>query len=169
MVKVLPDVLNREYKILLSSPLPINVQVKLIGPGNEVLLDEEYVEKAFLKKYNLGEAARLGEYKFEINYDGEFLEYPFVVASTKRLLKESITASVDDLLNLKIHIKDYNKDPASIFLFGMGDKQLDYVFWEPTIEVREKVINLSKYDAYEIRLDILQKGDVVFSETFSMY
>ena len=46
---------------------------------------------------------------------------------------------------------------------------LEYVFWEPTSLELSKMLDLTKYDAYEVKLEILQRGDPAFSDTFILY
>jgi hypothetical protein len=51
---------------------------------------------------------------------------------------------------------------------GLGE-QLKYIFWEPNEDDFKKVIHLSDLDAYDIKVEILQNGDVIFTETYSTY
>ncbi|MFZ9045890.1 MAG: hypothetical protein ACO2ZZ_08480 [Cyclobacteriaceae bacterium] len=169
MIRISEDPIARDYKILFSSAEKLPVSVTLFSSEGSTILfsDDQGTIQNFVKKYSLLDAP-LGKYKWEIKYGNKSYSEEFEIMSEKRLIKESISAELDNLLNLRISVEKYNKLPVSIFLYE-GKKQLDFIFWEPTLDERIKIINLGNYDAYEIRLEILQKGDVAFEEQYRTY
>lgn len=77
--------------------------------------------------------------------------------------------TMDDFYNLSIEVKPYNEMPLSVFLYNNSGKQLDHFFWELDRENRKKVVPLTKYEAYDVKVEVLQQGDVVASQVFKMY
>jgi hypothetical protein len=171
VIKITSDPITRDYKILFSSPeneLPVTITLMNRNGSTAIFTDKMGVVKGFVKKYSLLDAP-LGFYRWEVNYGTKTYAEEFEIVSEKRLIKESISAELDDLLNLSIKIEQYNKLPVSIFLYNGTGEQLEFIFWEPTFEERTKVINLSQFDAYEIKLEILQQGDLAFEAEYQIY
>jgi hypothetical protein len=168
VIRVTENPLTREYKLLYTSPIEQEVIVSIFSFTGAPAMEEKFNTKTFVKKYTLKESA-LGKYYFQVKYGNEIWKHDFEIMNEKKIMKESIAASLDDLLNLKIDVKPYNELPLSLFLYNISGKQLDHVFWEPTKESRQMVIPLTKYDAYDIKLEILQQGDVIISQTFKLY
>lgn len=170
MIKITADPILRDYRILFSSTVQLPVTVTLVSSdGNRNLFSEDFGSvSSFVKKYSLGDAP-LGKYQWEVKYGNKTYAEEFEIMSEKRLIKESISAELDDLLNLNITVEKYNNLPVSIFLFDGEGNQLEFMFWEPTLEERTKTISLTKFDAYDIRLEILQQGDVAFEAKYQTY
>lgn len=168
VVRITENPITREYKLLYSSPTEQDVIVNIYSSSGTSAMEEKFFTKGFVKKYTLKESV-LGKYYFEVKYGNENWRYDFEIMNEKKIMKESITTSLDDLLNLKIDVKPYNELPLSIFLYNLSGKQLDYIFWEPVRDSRQLVIPLSKYDAYDVRLEVLQQGDVIISQTIKLY
>ncbi len=168
-MRITEDPINREYRILFSAQDIYDVSIRLRSSSNEILFEEEFESsKAFLKAYSLADL-RLGKYTWEVIYGSEVYEEEFQITSQKKSIEESFDVQMDELLTLKIDVEHYNDFPISIFLFDISGEQLDFIFWEPEKENSTKLIDLTKYDAYEVRLEIMQQGEVVVNETFSMY
>jgi hypothetical protein len=169
MIRVYNDDMKRQYKILFSAKEEHKVEIRLVNSQNQELFNDHYIEKSFLKRYSLGQDLQVGSYRFLITFDGTVHEHAFEVMSPKKLRSESVKAEMDDLLNLTISVKAYNKDPLSIFLYKDNGEQLEYFFWEPDNDLRKKIFNLSKYDAYEVKLEVMQLGDPLLVKRFPLY
>lgn len=170
MIKITADPISRDYKVLYSSAQDnrVTVQLKSVDGATTIFEENFGVVKSFVKKYSLLDAP-LGKYQWEIRYGNKTYAEEFEIMSEKKLIKESISAEMDNLLNLKITVAAYNKLPLSIFLYDGSNSQLEFIFWEPTLTERTKVINLSQFDAYDIRLEILQQGDLAFEAKYQTY
>ncbi|MFT4737028.1 MAG: hypothetical protein ACI8QD_001082 [Cyclobacteriaceae bacterium] len=169
MIKISGDPIKRDYRIIFSAKEAVKCEVTLESiDGNSIFQEDFGTVPAFVKKYSLTDAP-LGVYVWEIKYGTKTYSEEFRIESEKKLIKESIKTEVDDLLNLKITVEPYNTLPLTIFLYNGSGDQLDFIFWETSIKEREKLINLSQYDAYDIRLEILQQGDVAHEEKYQTY
>ncbi len=168
-VRISADPIKRVYRIIYYSETAEDVTITLYSNTGAELLQEKFPSsKTFVKVYSLGNLDN-GTYEWQVEYGNKTYSETFDIQPQKKLLKESITAEMDNLLNLTVSVKAYNKNPVSIFLYKGNGEQLDHIFWEPTNDERSMVIKLVDYDAYDIRLEILQMGEVVLDETFSTY
>ncbi len=166
VIRITENQMDRDFKILYSAQEVYKVDIRLLSSTKDELMKESFNQKAFMKAYSL-DKLKEGKYYWSISYDGNTYEEEFRIKSMKQLMKESISVNMTDL-NLDINVKDYNTKPMNIFLFDFSGDQIDYVFWEPT-DSRSKKIDLSRYDAYEIKLEIVQGGDLAFQEEFRLY
>ena len=169
IIKITADPIKREYKVLYSNTEAVPVTITLKGPAGNVIFEDKFGNaQAFAKVYSLVDAP-LGIYKWEIKYGSKSYTEEIEIMSEKKLIKESISATLDDLLNLTISVEKYNKLPLSIFIYDGLGKQLEFIFWEPTVDNRNTTINLSQYDAYDFKLEVLQQGDQVLVQEFKTY
>ncbi|MDH5609241.1 MAG: hypothetical protein OEY56_07155 [Cyclobacteriaceae bacterium] len=168
MVRITANDINREYKVLFAAKSEFNVIITLYSEG-AVILEEKFPDsKAFVKAFSLKDAP-YGRYEWRVSYGDKSFTQQFEIVSEKKLIKESISANLDEFLNLTISVKSYNKIPLSIFLYKDNGEQLDFIFWEPENDQFTKTIKLNEYNAYEIKLEILQKGDLMFSESYKLF
>ncbi len=167
VVRVTADAIKRDYNILFSAPVTYEVEIALLSTTNDVLMEETVRGKAFLKAYSLDKVG-LGRFRWRVKYDDKVHYEDFEIKSLKKLMKESISVNREDF-KLDINVEDVNDKPMNIFLFNAFGDQIDYVFWEPTLANRTKKIDLSRYDAYEIKLKIVQNGDLAYQEEYKLY
>jgi hypothetical protein len=169
VIRIMSDPIKRDYKVLFSAQEEMNVAIALRTASGELIMEERFNNsKAFMKAYSLDDA-RVGKYEWEVSYGDESFVESFTIEPLKKLVKESIAVAMDELLNLTIEVAPYNNHPLSIFFYKENGDQLDFVFWEPSGEERKKTINLSQFDAYEVKLEILQLGDPAISEVYALY
>ncbi len=168
-IKITEDKFNKIYRVFFASENEYNVTLNLKSPfSNELIINESVSGKGFIKKYNLSEL-QPGTYTFVIKYAFEEFEQEIKVLSDSQLKKQNINVSIDDLLNLKITVINPETDPLNLLFYNSSGEQLDYIFWEPREGDLEKSYNLSQLDAYDIKVEILQNGNGIFSETYSTY
>lgn len=169
VIRITPNEFERVYKVFFASQIDFKTRVTLtrLATG-DLIVDETIIGNGFLKLYSLKDAPT-GTYEWSITYGSNEYNQTFEVRTKSQLMKESIQVELDDLLNLSISIQPYNTKPVSIFFYNGSGDQLEYIFWEPKEGELEKVFHLSDYDAYDIKVEILQGGDVQYSNTFQMY
>lgn len=168
-IRINENPLTKNYRIYYGNTETHNVKVSLLGNGNTELFSENFPNAtSFVKNYSLS-TLNAGKYTWQIQYGRKRYGHEFEILSEKKLLKEAITAEVDDLLNLIVSVKSYNIIPVNIFFYKADGEQIEYIFWEPTLDELSTTIHLSDYDAYEIRVELLQQGEPVFDETFNTY
>lgn len=169
VIRITPNEFDRVYKVFFASERDYKTRITLtrIVSGN-VLIDETMIGNGFMKLYSLKDAPT-GTYRWTISYGNKEYTETFEVRSLNQLMKESISVNLDDLLNLTIEVQPYNTKPISIFFYNGSGEQLHYLFWEPKKGDLKKEFNLSDFDAYDIKVEILQDGDVQYSETFQTY
>ncbi|MDH5609079.1 MAG: hypothetical protein OEY56_06330 [Cyclobacteriaceae bacterium] len=167
IVRITGDEVSREYKILYSSPKEYSVQISLINEANNVILDEKVDGKAFIKTYSLKSMAE-GTYQWRLKYGRITYLEEFDLFSEKQLLKQSISVVVTDF-SMEINVKPYNKQPMNIFFYDKKGNQLDYQFWEPGEGNYTRLFDLTQFDTYEFKLEIVQAGTAIFSQAYQLY
>lgn len=169
VIKITGNEFDRLYKVFFASEIEFRTEVKLIHNNTgDVVIQDVLKSKGFLKRYSLKELP-LGSYTWQVKYGFEEYIEEMELKPLKQLIKESISVSMDDLLNLTIEVKPYNTKPISLFFYDGSGEQLKYVFWEPKEGEYSMTFNLSEFDAYDVKLEILQEGDVQFTEVYSTY
>ena len=167
MVKISADEMKRIYKVMFVSEEKQDVKIELISATNDVLMSEDISEQTFVKMYSLDKMSE-GNYSWKVSYGNKSYAEDFAIRSIKKLMKESISVAQNNL-NLDINVKEFNTAPVNIFVYNSDGEQLDYMFWEPALASRTKKIDLTQYDGYEIKLEILQNGDVAYKDEFKLY
>ncbi len=167
VVKVVENALDRKYQVLFSAPAEHNVKIQLLTVDKAIIMEEDVTGKAFIKNYSLS-TLNLGNYTWKVTYPGGEFKEDFEIKSIRALMKESISVALQNS-NLDINVKSFNKDPINIFLFNKSGTQLDHVFWQPDNISRSKKIDLTRYSSKEIKLEIVQNGDLAFKDEFKLY
>ncbi len=167
IIKISKNEFERQHKILFSAQESYNIKVSLLGNDKSQLMSEKFQQQQFVKAYDLGSLAE-GNYFWEIAYGKEKHTEAFEIKSLKKLMKESISVVVEDY-QMDILVAEFNNLPMNIFLFNAYGDQIDYVFWEPSSDERQKRISLHSYDAYEIKVEILQNGDIAYKKEYALY
>lgn len=169
-LKIIKDEENNIYKVFFASESDYDVTIKLIRTANgEILVDEKVSGKGFLKSYALKETLP-GTYTWKISYGRySYTEDIKIDAEPVSRKKNPIEVEFDELLNLNLQVEAKKQPPVSVFLYDGAGEQIAYIFWEPDEQNFRKSINFSTYDAYDIKVEILQNGDVIFTDTYSTY
>lgn len=167
VVKIQGNQLDKNYSVLFSSPVEQNVEIKLFDESNKMLISHKMYGKGFMKHFDLSRLAP-GEYNWEVTYGQEKHSEKLALFSEKDLMKNSIEVDFTEFI-VDIHVKKYNNLPMNIFMYNENGDQLEYEFWEPDKNSRNKKIDISQFTAREIKLEIEQNGSLAYSGSYAIY
>jgi hypothetical protein len=156
MIKVYKNDLEKVYTVFFADTLVRTVKVSLQDKRGATLIEESFTAKGFSKPFGLTELKN-GEYEFVISYDGTSVTEPIALRSEKEIMDASITLK-RDYPTLMVNVSSYNMNPMNIFIYDNYDKLLKMLYWEPNDRMMTKNIDMSQFDGYEIRVQIVQDG-----------
>lgn len=167
VIRINGDQLTREYKVFFSAQDEKNVEITLYDQNEEALISQSVYGNGFVKLYDLSRI-QPGKYTWEVKYDHKSYSESIEIYSEKELLKNSIEVDFSNFI-VEINVKDYNNLPMNIFVYDENGDQLNYEYWKPNNQNRNKKIDISQFATKEIKLEIEQKGSLAYSESYAIY
>lgn len=166
-VKIYKNDLQKIYTVFFADTLERKVQIDLLDSRGNVIMNETQVGKGFLKNFGLSSLSN-GEYQFVINYgDGKITE-KIELMSEKEVLARSVTIKVD-YPSLTINITKDDLSPINIFIYNKEDEVLKNYYWEPSENMLTKTMNISEFEIYEARIQVVQSGKEKLDQLIDLY
>lgn len=167
VIRVYSNDLEKIYTVFFGDVVERDVTVSLQDKRGNYLITEKFSGKGFSKPYGLSSLA-LGEYLFNVKFDGEEYEFPITLKSKDDILSGSVTIEAD-YPTLRVHVTEYNMVPTNIMVFNMKDDLLKIFYWEPSESMMSREVDLSGFEGYEVRIHIEQNKETKLEQLIPLY
>ncbi len=166
-MRVYKNDLDKIYTVFFADTAKHDISVLLKDSRGSVINEQSFSSTGFSKKYSLSELKN-GEYSFVVTFEGVELTEPIRLKSEKEILAESIQLE-QNYPTLKIHIKLTDLSPINIHVYDMKDKLQKVFYWEPNENFLTKEIDISQFEGYELRVEVIQEEIQKIDRLINLY